>query len=355
MAKEKNRKLAKSQRVTLRDIAHEIGVSHVTVSRALRNSSEISAAMRERILRKAEKMGYEPDPMLSALAKYRLSTREKPVLASLAWLNTWRQPESMHQYREFDLYWQGARATAKRFGFNLEQFFLSEISMPRLEQILKSRSIRGVLIAPPYDPATAYAVADLSDFSWEDFSVVRLGRTQAYPAAHFVTSAQGSNTMLTLDVMRRKGYRRIGYVGFNRAMRIFLSGFTMGQHLSPEMERLSPLILEDSDPERKKLDQLRSWLSMEKPDAILMDIPYLPKMLNELGVRVPEDLALATVTIHDSPIDSGIDQEPEEIGRAAIRMLVALLTERNFGIPETRNEVLIQGSWVEGTMLPDRV
>lgn len=55
---------------------------------------------------------------------------------------------------------------------------------------------------------------------------------------------------------------------------------------------------------------------------------------------------LTTTSIHDTPFDAGIDQKPEGIGRAAARTLVALLNEQNSGIPEVRNEILIE---VKGT------
>ena len=63
------------ERVTLRDIARRAGVSHMTVSRALRNEGSISAERRAEIMRIAREMGYEPDPFLSALVAYRSRKR----------------------------------------------------------------------------------------------------------------------------------------------------------------------------------------------------------------------------------------------------------------------------------------
>jgi hypothetical protein len=58
--------------------------------------------------------------------------------------------------------------------------------------------------------------------------------------------------------------------------------------------------------------------------------------------------------MHDTPINAGINQNPEEIGRAAVRMLSAQLNHNEFGMPSVRNETLIEGDWVDGPMLPDR-
>ena len=59
------------RRVTVYDIAEKLGVSHSTVSMALRNHPAISGKRRKQVIQAAAKMGYSPDPHLSALAAYR--------------------------------------------------------------------------------------------------------------------------------------------------------------------------------------------------------------------------------------------------------------------------------------------
>ena len=63
------------KRVTLRDLAKKLGVSHTTVSLALREHHSITPARRQEVKRLAEKLGYRPDPFLSALSAYRLQNR----------------------------------------------------------------------------------------------------------------------------------------------------------------------------------------------------------------------------------------------------------------------------------------
>ena len=47
------------KRVTLQDIADELGISRNTVSKAINNSDGIAAATRDKILQKAVEMGYK--------------------------------------------------------------------------------------------------------------------------------------------------------------------------------------------------------------------------------------------------------------------------------------------------------
>ena len=55
-------------KVTLQDVAKEIGVSAITVSRALREPDKVSEALRGHILSVVDKMGYVPDFNARALA-----------------------------------------------------------------------------------------------------------------------------------------------------------------------------------------------------------------------------------------------------------------------------------------------
>lgn len=58
-------------RVRLADVAHEAGVSAITVSRALSGKRAVDPALVERVKRAARKLGYVPDPAAQALASRR--------------------------------------------------------------------------------------------------------------------------------------------------------------------------------------------------------------------------------------------------------------------------------------------
>src|ERR1700712_5330659 len=89
-------------RISLRDIAAEVGVSHVTVSLALRGDPRIPAARRQEIAEAAERLGYRPDPMLSSLAAYRQAKKPMEIRSTVAWLNQWPNPRDLRRFQEFD-------------------------------------------------------------------------------------------------------------------------------------------------------------------------------------------------------------------------------------------------------------
>ncbi|MCH6255960.1 LacI family transcriptional regulator [Puniceicoccaceae bacterium K14] len=338
-----------AQRITLRDIAKELNVSHVTVSKALRDLPGVSSKLKIRIQKKAKTMGYVPDPVLASLSNYRLSKKANVIQSEIAWVNPWKQTGKTEIYNEFDLYWKGALETANSLGYRLQEYKTSEFSLARLSGIFTTRNIQGVLIPPFREQFT-----DLKNFDWSHFAVVRFGQIDDQLPTHSVKSAQVSNTMLSFDHARRLGYKRIGFVCEYQRNRYFGAGFNWAQMSLPPKDQLPLHKLDLSMSFEKMQLAFNNWLNKYNPDCILADNSETHEMLSNLEWKIPQDIGLATTSIHDTSIDTGIDQRPHEIGKAAIRMLVALIAEKNLGIPECRNETLIEGKWIDGPMLPKK-
>ncbi|MBI1209450.1 MAG: LacI family DNA-binding transcriptional regulator [Azospirillum sp.] len=63
-----------SSRTTMADVARDVGVSAITVSRALRTPETVSEALRTRIAEACDRLGYVPSRVASALASARSMT-----------------------------------------------------------------------------------------------------------------------------------------------------------------------------------------------------------------------------------------------------------------------------------------
>lgn len=338
-------------RVSLRDVARAVGVSHVAVSLALRDDARISVRRRNEIRRVAGQLGYRPDPMLSSLAAYRKTKHGIGISSTVAWLNQWPDPRQLRQLHEFDAYWRGAHDAAGRLGYRLEEFVPGPaLSHARLHRILLARGVRGILI-PPH----AHGFA-LPDFDWSPFSVVRLGISVKEPRAHVVTSDQMNAARLAFDCIHDRGYRRIGYVSSRRFDRNtggnFRAGYLSAQDaLLPIRRQLPPLFL---DEESSSLDtrRLARWLKSAQPDAVIATHPSLRALLQAIGVRVPRDLAVAALSVLDGNFDAGVDQNSFEVGQVALRTLAGLIQQNERGLPQYCRRILVEGRWVDGVSLP---
>lgn len=348
--------MSTSPTVTLRDIAAKLKVSHTTVSLALRNSPTISEARRQEIKQLAEEMGYRPDPMLSSLVHYRLGHRTAKIQSALAWINHWEQPEKLRKYREFDLYWRGASQSAERFGYHLDEIRWSAgYSAQRIEQILRTRNIRGLLIPPHGTPP------DWGDFDWSKFSIVRFGLSVPTPDTHIVTADQQRGVLTAFRKISEYGYKRIGLVvcsDYDRKLGgNYIGGYAAAQELFGFKPSIPPLKTNESVySENPILAQklLSQWLKKHKPDAIFTSVYVVPGMIKELGYRIPEDVAVAGTTIYDVPVDTGINQNPEAIGRTAVEMLVAQINRNERGVPAAPCRTLVESLWQDGKSLPPK-
>lgn len=305
-------------------------------------------------------MGYEPNPMAAGLAEYKRLSGVKPVHSALAWLNSWPDPKRLRQYHDFDAYWQNACHAAERFGYRVEEFVIdSQLTPARLQDILLTRNIRGILIPP--GPVTS----DWSRFEWSHFAAVKFGRAaEPFPAFPMVTSAQATNAALAFRKMTERGYRRIGYFGYATRIWTFLGGFLQELALSnTATDTVPPMLLEptlnaqvlsNKTEIAKAVARFRQWLEAHRPDAILTDTNDLELILKAASVQIPRGIPVASLNVTSTSFDSGIYQNPEEIGRVAALMLISLLNENARGVPAIHREILIQGSWVDGKSLPPR-
>jgi DNA-binding LacI/PurR family transcriptional regulator len=342
--------------ITLRDIARKVGVSHVTVSLALRNHPRISAERRQEILRVVKEMNYVPDPLFGKLAAYRHKLPIEKVHSSIAWINHWEQPESLlSRYKVFQEYWKGATAAAAERGYRLEEFrWSADLPARRFEQILFTRGIRGVLI-PPH-----LVSPDWGNFNWNKFSIVRFGTSVPSPDSNVVTSDQYRATVMAVTKIHDYGYRRIGLVVGDlldqRLGGVYQSGFGWAQNRLNLTAKLPPLVIETdekSPSQEPALRDLKLWLRKFRPDAVFTAGMRVPWLIQELGYRISRDIAVAGSSI-DVPVTAGVDQHSEAIGRIAVEMLLKQINFNECGVPATPSRNLVESFWRDGNSLPKR-
>jgi LacI family transcriptional regulator len=342
-----------SRRVTMRDIALELGLSHVTVSLALGDSPRLPESRRAQVKETARRMGYRPDPMLAALLHYRNAGKKAPIRSAIAWINTWTEPAELRKYKEFDGYWTGAREVAEAHGYHLEEFTAhNEVSFNRLKMVLAARNIQGLLL-PPSQTAGMLMPSTLP---WDNYAIVCFGHSHTELPAHVVTANQTAAGRLAFAKATELGYKRVGFVTIDGTLKrmLFSAGYLQGQSLLPPSARIPLLALSECHTERHK-DDLRTWITDNRPDAIITDHSGLSRLLKTISICVPRDVGLAALSILDGNADAGINQNPVEIGRGAAETLVSLINHNHRGIPKFQRHILVEGVWTNGSTMPPRM
>ncbi len=334
--------------VTQRDVALATGVDQATVSRALKNSPKISSQQRRKIQAAAARMGYRPNAAASGLASLLRSSRTRNIQAEIAWLNFWPKGEELRgRHEEFNRYWNGALACAERHGYRLEEFRYRPADIKRLKEVLCARGIRGILI-PPHP-----TVGQAGKGEFEQFATVRFGRSLPDIHTHIVAPDHVFNMMLAFETLNSRGYKRIGCIAgpSNSPHMLFDAGFLLAQQRFAPRKKL-PILHLDFPASAANQKKFNAWLAVQNPDAIIAWGPQIPALIKARGLKIPSDLALAGMSIYDGNINTGINQNPEEIGRIGVITLLSLLLENEFGPPEICREILVKGTWQDGGSVP---
>ena len=333
------------KRTTLRDLAAELKIHHSTVSRALKNDLRITSALRQQVKDAAVRLGYKPDPMLSALMAYRSSNQAQQNKGALAWLTKYPTRNGWREFQNID-YFKGAARRAGELGYSLDEIWMREpgITPARLTQILLSRNVQGLLI-PPLPRARARLKLD-----WDHFAAVSFGSTIFWPQLHTVDSDHFHAMATILRKVKKVGYSHPGFVCLARTHeaidRTWTAAFLAFQ--PSNRKKSAPLLVDPS----LNFESFRIWFDKHKPDVIISHLEVVADWIKKLGLKIPKDIGFALAAKHNfSTRFSGVDECSERVGEAGVEMLVKMIHDGAKGIPVNRSSTLIQGDWIEGKTL----
>lgn len=341
-----------SKPITLRDIAQAAGCSHTTVSLALRNHYRIPAATRTAIRQLADKMGYQANPYVKTLLSQVRRGKLPAERAGLALVSNYARKEQWRQMPNNNQAVRAAFQRAQELGYTLEEFSLRHggMTFARLRKILLARGILGILVAPTADERLELAM-DVSPFA-----VVSMGQSLRNRNISMVSHYHAHSMRELLQRLGQLGYRRIACTvesGIDqRIENAWSAHFCQYQSGVAQRNRI-PLLLRK--PGIQPADIL-GFLRRHKPDAFVSDDENHLRLLRAAGGRVPETIGFATLCVLPGTRDlSGIRQNNQFTGIRAIELLVQLINNGVFGIPESAQYVYIPGEWNDGTTLRSAV
>ncbi|QYY37265.1 LacI family DNA-binding transcriptional regulator [Ruficoccus sp. ZRK36] len=339
--------MAEKLRITQRDVAREAGVDQSSVSLALKNHSSIPQATKQKIRDAALRLGYTPDPMLSALANYRTRLRPATLHGTVAWLYSSHNGKNKWwtDVPQFNEYYKGAKKAGSELGFHVEPFQLDEAGMTRtrLAGILKARNISSLLLCPQPRPNSSL------DFPWQDFSVITFGYTLASPHFSLVTSSHYKATVLTIRKLIDLGYKRIGFSLSPTHNEKVDNAFLAAYYTELALHGLQHFPLES---EWSDSDVLTDWIRKNRLEAIITGRYTGMKKLSELNIKIPEELGVACPSLGDRRLPvSGAVEDSFYIGEVALRMLSEQINRGEKGIPLKPISILVDAIWQEGETL----
>jgi len=331
-----------------RDIAAKTGVSAQTVSYVVRNIPKVSEETKARVIAAMQRLGYRPQPAMSALMRqYRLHPSKRDVM-KMAFINSWNEPFAQAKAEPLRQFYLGARARAEDLGYLVEDFQGGETpdQQAKLRKRLRFSGAEGIMVFPTINPSSGL------DIEWGSYSIVEIGQTLHGVPLTLITPDHFENTTLLCRRVLDAGFERIGFVQdhdiHERVGGSYLAAF-LASAWPNERKRILPPLMREAI---READVVR-YVKSHKCDALLVGPHFDPYWLTNAGIKVPKDVSLAGYSLYSDEVKlgmAGIDEHWAQIGEKAAEYLARLMQTNTRGFPATSEVVHISGQWVEGRL-----
>lgn len=321
--------------VRMKDIAHDLNLSTVTISKALRGHPDISDETRKRVLKRMKEMNYQPNFAARALITGRTWTIGLVV------------PDLLHPF-----FAQVAKAISSKIrglGYNL--IITSSEENPALErqaiEQLLARQVDAMLIA-----SAQWTVESFHHIEERKIPYVLIDRRFLGFTADFVGVDDEAVGVLATNHLIKQGCRRIAHIhgpetsaalgrleGYKRALAAHNLA-PLPRHIVSIESAGDDRVIPESCEATKKLLRTKP-----RPDGIFCfnDPVALGAMsaILDAGLRIPEDIAvlgcgnLLYADFLRVPLTS-IDQDSAAIGRLAAERALALIDAKTPLRPQTK-------------------
>jgi len=319
--------------VTMRDIARDLHVSVVTVSKVIRNNPDISEETRLRVLKRIRELNYHPNFAARALVTGRTYSIGLIV------------PDLLHPF--FTEVAKGLSHALRRKNYSV--LISSSMEDPRLErqdiEAFLSRGVDAIVIA-----STQRGVENFRRIEERNTPYVLIDRRFPGLAANFVGVDDVAAGRLATQHLVAVGCRRIGHIrgpDISTALGR-LEGYRQAlapHHLESSHGYVVQARTGDVDAHESGAEAMRKLLSLKtRPDGVFCyNDPLAMGAIDAIlgaGLRVPEDVAvIGCGNLHYDdwlrvPLSS-VDQHSSTIGARAAKLAVALIESANHPKPRT--------------------
>ncbi len=189
---------------------------------------------------------------------------------------------------------------------------------------------------------------------WEHFVTVPVGHMIQNPQLDCVVSDHTQAVLLSGRVLAARGYRRIGLAMESYQNAITNHGWVNGYAAlpaeNPRLAAIPPYL-----PEKITAQGFKDWVRQHRVDCVLTLSTFrnvanpMREWLAADGQACPRDVGLVSLDVTTATSSwAGIDQNSDEIGRAAVDLVLSKVRAGERGIPRVRRSLLVHCQWREG-------
>lgn len=306
------------KKVTLKTISEKLGVSPATISKALRESTDISDEMKRKVRAITDELGYHPN----LLARSLVQKRSNIIGVIIPDLNISYYADLVQHIYE----------SAQKSGYESIVMFHHEDPSKEQKnlQFLVSLQVDGILISPTNGSTN---IEMLKRIQKQGTPVIYYDRRNENAQLSFITIDDHQATEVLLEAFISMNRKRIGYIGAVEGEDVTVVRFKSYRELLKkfgleyEQDRVINCLPDGSNTLQKMRNALREGIDI---DALLCAggfiAYYAGKAILDAGLKMPKDIILGEFG-HNSIVQRlGIsyfivDQSPDLIGSKAVELL----------------------------------
>ena len=312
-------RLTMKRKVTIKTIAKELGVSTSTVSKALRDSHEISVETKEKIKAFADHYNYKPNSLA-----LQLRNQKTKVIGVIL-------PKIVHHF--FSTVVKGIESGASEKGYHIMVCFSNESYQSEVDnlQVLSNGSVDGLLISVANETLENQDFKHIQDLVNEEIPLVMFDRVLSWISCdkvivddvgagykatkHLIEKGRSKIAMLSTPEHVNVGMLR--QQGYEKALKEF------------NIKSNGGLVVE-IDEKLDASEQIEKVFDLDVDAIFAVNEIYAAlaiKSAKNKGIRVPEDISVVgftdgLISEYSSPSITAIVQHGFTMGKQAVELLI---------------------------------
>jgi LacI family transcriptional regulator, galactose operon repressor len=320
--------------VNIKKLAKILNISISTVSKALRDSHDISKETKDRVIALANELNYQPNPHASSLRK----AKSKTIAVII--------PEIANNY--FSLAINGIESIAQEKGYHVliyltHESYQKEVALMRL---LHGGRVDGILISLS---STTMDYAHIEEIQGKGLPVVFFDRIGEHFNTASITTDDYESAFSATRHLIDQGCKKIAHLMISKNLSIGrkrLNGYL--EALEDEgLPADETMIISCTNDDETDLGLIKKLIQEKRPDGIFAAVERYAittyEVCRQLNISIPEDLKvisfsnLQTASLLNPSLTT-ITQPAFQIGKQAATILFRALEEKRY---ELKNENII--------------
>ncbi len=328
--------------MTLKELAKELNLSFSTVSKALRDSHEISSSTKNKVLAKAKELNYQVNPLASSFRKQKSKTIAVVI------------PEVVNDF--FGPVISGIESIAQEKGYHV-LIYLTHEDMHKeiaITKLLKNGRVDGIMMSLSEQTSDTIHLTDLKD---NEIPVVFFDRIVEDFDTPKVTTDNYDCGLKATEHLIKNGCKRIAFLSISQKLSISnmrLKGYLAALEKN-KIKKDNTLIVSCEKEDAKNNSLIRKLLKRKnRPDSIFASVEKLAiatyTICAELKLNIPKDIKVITFSNSYTapflnPSLTTITQPAFEMGREAAGILFKMVEKKGHHFLQQKtvlNSVLVE-------------